>query len=125
MDDLKQTFPLVQFVTTTHSPFIIQTLDQGELLPLDAQPVPQTDNLSIETIAEGLMQVEDVTVGPRYLEMVSVAKDYLLTLEAAAHAPEEQLADYKQRLSDKIAPYADNPAFQAFLELERLGKLGE
>jgi predicted ATP-binding protein involved in virulence len=35
LDDLRRTFPLVQFVATTHSPFIVQSLGPGELLTLD------------------------------------------------------------------------------------------
>lgn len=37
----------------------------------------------------------------------------------------EKLRDYVERLAADIAPYADNPAFQAFLELKREAKLGE
>ncbi len=34
VNDLKRIFPNVQFITTTHSPFIIQSLEQGELIKL-------------------------------------------------------------------------------------------
>ena len=34
VDSLKKTFPLVQFIVTTHSPFIIQSLDSGEVIDL-------------------------------------------------------------------------------------------
>ena len=57
--------------------------------------------------------------------MVNSATRYLLTLEEAAKSPEEKLAAYKTRLAENIAPYADNPAFQAFLELKRALKLKE
>ena len=35
VDDLKNTFPSIQFVCSTHSPFIIQAIEQGELRILD------------------------------------------------------------------------------------------
>ena len=124
VEDLRTTFPAVQFIATSHSPFVIQTLREGELRPLDAQPIPQTDNLSVEQIAQGLMGVERPEVSPRYHEQVAAAKDYLLTLEQAAKSPEEKLSEFEQRLASGIAPYADNPAFQAFLELKHEGKLG-
>jgi len=57
--------------------------------------------------------------------MKSTARHYLETLEEAQKAPETKLAAYRERLADSIAPYADNPAFQAFLELQRATKLGE
>ncbi len=34
-------------------------------------------------------------------------------------------AEYRDRLAESIAPYADNPAFQAFLEIKRATKLRE
>lgn len=124
VDDLRRTFPSVQFIATSHSPFIVQSLRAEELRSLDTEPIPQTDNLTLETIAENLMGVEETSVGGRYLRMKNDAMDYLLTLEEAAKAPEEKLAEYKQRLADRLAPYADNPAFQAILELERVGRIG-
>lgn len=124
LEDLRSIFPEVQFVVTTHSPFIVQSARQGELLVLDAQPVAVTDNLGLEDIARGLMQVDRPDVAARYREMVDAAKDYLVTLDEAARAPEEKLDDYLQRLAAKLAPYADNPAYQAFLELKREARLG-
>jgi len=56
--------------------------------------------------------------------MVGVAKDYMHTIDEAEGAPAEKLQGYLDSLADKTAPYADNPAFQAFLELEREARLG-
>jgi predicted ATP-binding protein involved in virulence len=125
VEDLRTIFPEIQFVATTHSPFIVQTMRRGELIPLDAQPVDQTANLTVEQIAAGLMQVDDGAVSPRYLEMKDKAKEYLLTLEQGRGTPPEKLAEFKTRLAEGIAPYADNPAYQAFLELKRVAALGE
>lgn len=125
VDDLRRLFPQLQFITTTHSPFIVQTAREGELIPLDAEPVPRTGNLGVEEIARGLMGVERPEVSPRYQAMVDVAKDYLTTLDEAAKAPAEKLKDYIEKLAADVAPYADNPAFQAFLELKREAKIGE
>ncbi len=124
VEDLRQLFPEVQFVATTHSPFIVQTMREGEVLSLDLQTVHETANLGVEEIARGLMGVERPEVSPRYAQMVSVAKNYLLTLEEAKAAPDEKLAEYRERLAASIAPYSDNPAFQAFLEMERAAALG-
>ncbi|HEX5753042.1 MAG TPA: AAA family ATPase [Archangium sp.] len=124
MDDLRRLFPEVQFIATTHSPFIVQTAREGELIPLDVQPVAETENLGLEEIARGLMRVERPEVSPRYRQMVDVAKNYLTLLDEAEKAPAEKLRDYVERLAADIAPYADNPAFQAFLELKREATLG-
>lgn len=126
IEDLRRTFPHIQFICTTHSPFLIQSLRSGEeLIMLDGQPTADLGNLSIEEIASGIQQVANPEVSFRYAEMKDVAKNYLATLEEAAKAPAEKLADFKVQLAEAIAPYADNPAFQAFLEMKRVVKLGE
>lgn len=125
VEDLRTVFPRVQFVATTHSPFIIQTMREGETIILDErQPVVNPAKLGIEEIAEGMMGVENPEVSPRYEEMVGVAHGYLSELDRAAQALDEPLETFELRLAERIAPYADNPAFQAYLERKRVAKLG-
>ncbi|MEX1026633.1 MAG: AAA family ATPase [Candidatus Paceibacterota bacterium] len=124
VESLRKVFPKVQFIATTHSPFIVQSLRENELINLQGQSVPQLGNLSVAQIAAGLMGVERPDVAQRYDEMVEAAKDYLVTLEEATKAPAGKLADFEKQLANRIAPYADNPAFQAFLELKHAAKLG-
>ena len=125
IEDLRTTFPKIQFICTTHSPFLIQSLRSGEeLLMLDGQPTANLAQLSIETIVKGIQGVARPEVAARYEEMKEAARDYLETLQEASLAPEEKLAAYKERLASAIGPYADNPAFQAFLEMNRAAKLG-
>ncbi len=126
VEDLRTTFPRLQFVCTTHSPFLIQSLRSGEeLVMLDGQPTAQLGSLSIEDIARGIQGVANPSVGVRYEEMKAVARHYLETLDEATTAPRVKLAAFKERLARDVAPYADNPAFQAFLEMKRVAKLGE
>lgn len=126
IEDLRRTFPKIQFICTTHSPFLIQSLRSGEeLIMLDGQPTANLADMSVDEIAQGIMGVANPQVSQRYEEMKDVAKNYLETLEEAAIAPEEKLAAFKTQLAKSIAPYADNPAFQAFLEMKRAVKLGE
>lgn len=124
--DLRRTFPLVQFFCTTHSPFLIQSLRSGEeLIVLDGQPTADLGHMPVEDIARGLMGVSNTEVSAEYEEMKQVAKDYLETLEQAALAPTEKQEAFKERLAEAIAPYAHNPAYQAFLEMKRAAKLGD
>jgi predicted ATP-binding protein involved in virulence len=126
IDDLRRTFPKIQFFCTTHSPFLIQSLRSGEeLIMLDGQPTADLWNLSIEEISKGIQQVKNPQVSSRYEEMKGAAKSYLESLEEAGKTPPEKLEDFKTKLAEAIAPYADNPAFQAFLEMKRVAKLGE
>jgi len=140
VEDLRRTFPKVQFICTTHSPFLIQTLRDGsELIVLDSpgdsntdvdsespsiQVLDKLDNLGIETISRGIMGV-DAEASPQYMAMLEAAKEYLAELDEAAKAPEDRLEEYKRQLSKRIAPFADNPAFQAVLEAERIYKIGK
>ena len=124
LENLRTTFPNLQFIATTHSPFIVQTLREGELVVLEGQPIPEVGNRGIDAIARGLMGVKHPETSLRYLEMKDAAKDYLLTLEEAAIAPKEKLSSYLDRLAQGVDQFADNPAYQAFLELKRLGRLG-
>lgn len=124
IESLRTTFPALQFICTTHSPFIVQTARADEVISLDGEVIPNTSKLGIEKIAEGVMGVENLEVSPRYMEMKEAAKEYLLTVEEAAKSPRAKLAAYEKRLAEGIGPFADNPAFQAFLELKRAGKLG-
>lgn len=62
--DLKRTFPNCQFIVTTHSPFIIQSLDKEELINLerDIQEIAGSfEGWSIEEIQEYEMGVQRKT----------------------------------------------------------------
>lgn len=126
IERLRQTFRKLQFICTTHSPFLIQSLRTGEeLIVLDGQPTADVANMSLEEITRGLMGVENSVVSNRYEEMKSVATEYLKEVDSAKIESKSELEELKSKLEDSIRPYADNPAFQAFLELKRTVKLGE
>jgi predicted ATP-binding protein involved in virulence len=124
--DLRRTFPLLQFICTTHSPFLIQSLRSGEeLIVLDGQPTANLNHMPLEEIARGLMGVTNTEVSQEYEIMKQVARHYLETLEEAAMAPSEKQEAFQLKLAEAISPYAHNPAYQAFLEMKRVAKLGE
>ena len=95
------------------------------MLLLDGLPTAELGNLPLAEIAEGIMGVPGADISLRYAEMKAAAKHYLEQLEEAPGTPNEKLAEFRERLAEGIAPYADNPAFQAFLEMKRAAKLGE
>jgi predicted ATP-binding protein involved in virulence len=125
IEDLRTTFPKIQFICTTHSPFLIQSLRSGEeLLMLEGQPTAKLGDLSIAEIAEGIQGVPDTSVSARYAEMKDTAKNYLQLLEDTTLSPVNKSDAFKDQLVDTISPFADNPAFQALLELQRVARLG-
>ena len=126
IEDLRITFPRIQFICTTHSPFLIQSLRSNEeLIMLDGLAPAQLANKTLSDIAVGVMDVNSPDTSSRYAEMKGVATEYLKTLDEAKSAPEDKLQQFKDRLAESIAPYDDNPAFQAFLEMQRVVQLGE
>jgi len=125
LTDLKNTFPKIQFIVTTHSPFVVQSLmSSDELILLDGEPLGEYKNLGIEEISKN-MGVEHPEVSKEYETMKEVAKSFLQILDEAEKSPEEKQEEYKHRLAELIEPYAKNPAYQAFLELKYAVKLGE
>ena len=76
--NLLETFPQVQFVATTHSPFIIQSLyDEKDVILWDlarAEPLPIVSK-SIEDIAEDNQGVEIPQQSQRFLDMMDAAKN--------------------------------------------------
>ncbi len=126
IEDLRRIFPKIQFIVTTHSPFLIQSLRSGEeLVMLDGQPTATLGNKPIEEIASGIMGVSHPEVSARYESMKETARTFLEMLEAAPTAPKDKLEEYKEKLAESTALFADNPAFQAFLEMKRAAKIGE
>jgi hypothetical protein len=125
IEDLRTIFPKIQFICTTHSPFLIQSLRSGEeLLMLEGQPTAKLGDLSIAEIAEGIQGVPDTSVSARYAEMKDTAKNYLQLLEDTTLSPADKSDAFKDQLAETISPFADNPAFQALLELQRAARLG-
>lgn len=126
VEDLRRTFPKIQFICTTHSPFLIQSLRSGEeLISLDSQPLADLGHLSVDQIAEGVMGVADSSVSLRYSAMRAAAGEYLATLETLTSLPPEQQKAYTSKLDSTSEAFAANPAFQAFLEMKRVATLGK
>lgn len=123
--DLKAVFPNIQFICTTHSPFLIQSLHSSEeLIMLDGEPLSQYSNKGVEEISRN-MGVDRADVSIEYEKMKEVAKSFLQELDEMDNTPEEKQQEFAKRLASKIAPFADNPAYQAFLERKYASKTGK
>ena len=134
--DLQRAFPNIQFIATTHSPFILQSLDPGEVIDLgivnDKSPIGLNQNIagpspkgeysskSIEDIVEDVLGVEVPQRSHRYHEMYSAAKEYYLLLHEAKHSDPQKKEELKRKLDELSAPFSDNQAYHAFLEMERM-----
>jgi predicted ATP-binding protein involved in virulence len=117
-DKLIATFPNIQFITTTHSPFIIQSMKPGELINLDPDEFAEYSDKSIEDISENVMGVDLPQKSKRYLDMMVAAEAYF-KLVRQARPSAARLAAAEARLNELSMPFSDDPAFQALLKLER------
>jgi len=122
VEDLKKTFPKVQFVASSHSPFIVQSLKEpSELIDLSGK-IKALENLdmSIEDIAEEIMEVYMPQKSKRYIEMMDIAEKYYKLLEEGKRVEDdEELRKIKCRLDELLIPFSEDPALQALLKMER------
>jgi predicted ATP-binding protein involved in virulence len=134
--DLQKAFPNIQFIATTHSPFILQSLDPGEVIDLSginnkstihpnqeiAEPSPKEEysSKSIEDIVEYVMGVEVPQRSRRYQDMYSAAREYYQVLQKAKDSDPLKKEELKRKLDELSAPFSDNQAYHAFLEMERM-----
>jgi predicted ATP-binding protein involved in virulence len=128
IDDLKRTFPKIQFFATTHSEHIIQSLREGELIDLNSSestPEAEYENKSIEDIAENIMHVSSPYRSERYQKMMEVSERYYQMLENSSQASPEKIERLKMQLDELIEPYSNDVAYYAFLKMKKLAVLGE
>lgn len=118
VEDLRNTFPSVQFIATTHSPLIIQSLREGELRDLNSRQGEYVGQ-SPEDILEEVMGVELPQRSKRSQERIKVAEEYYALLKNGEGATTEKRASIKRMLDELMEPYADNEAYVAYLKLER------
>lgn len=115
---LKETFPKIQFITTTHSPFIVQSLVNKELIDLQGKNM-NDDYLKIglEDIVEGEMGVKESNRSERFLEMKKVADEYykLIIKGKEVNNPNE-VNTIKEKLEKLMLPFYDDPAYVTYLE---------
>ncbi len=120
--DLKKTFPNIQFVATTHSPFIVQSLKSEELLILDEQIKKDGDpNMKgLEEVAANEMGVEDVPRSEAFTEMLRVAEAYYgLIQQGKSSKTDEETAVLRRELNALEERFSNDPAFVASLRIER------
>ncbi len=121
VNDLKRAFPNLQFIATTHSPFIIQSVMAQELINLDKETDVHPKDLSIEDVAQDIMGVESAFAFEN-AQHEKTATDYLSTLDKSAISGKGiPLSEFATQLDDMEAKVSD-PAVRVFLQMKRLEK---
>lgn len=120
LHDLKQAFPKIQFIVTTHSPFIIQSVGKGQLVSFDANVSTNgsPDMQSLEEIAATRMDMKDTKRSQKYQEMVEMAEKYYQLVKAGKENDNEA-KKVKSELDNIETEFSDDPAYVALLRAER------
>lgn len=119
VEDLKRTFPRIQFIVTTHSPFIVQSLKAHEVINLDGNKLSENpDVLTIEENALFMGVLDDNS--DKFDRKEKLATEYLRLLDV--NNPSEEALN---NLEGLLIEFSDDPAFVAKLKLEKLIKLAK
>ena len=111
----------MQFICTSHSPFLIQSLDPGELIQLpDGSPLCDYSGCSLEDIIEDIQGIPMPQRSRRDAEMNAAAAVYFPLLKQGKKAVPEELRRAEVAYRQASEPFSPNPGLQALLKLEAL-----
>lgn len=118
LSDLQTAFPLMQFIVTTHSPFIVQSVESRNVITLDGEKGDSDPNKrSIEEIVVSEMNLDTVR-SAKYNQMVERAEEYYQLVKVGRENTPEAVA-VKNELDEIEAQFSDDPAYVALLRAER------
>lgn len=125
VDDLKRTFPKIQFIVTTHSPFIVQSLKADEVINLDLESVNEDPfTKSIEEIAEQDMDVDNVKRSKKFIHYQEVAAKYFNLIEEGKNSENDiSTKELKNQLDSLELEFNDDPVYVALMQAERKSEL--
>jgi predicted ATP-binding protein involved in virulence len=114
--DLKAAFPKIQFVATTHSPFIVQSLSADELINLDKSgDETEPNELPLNKVVTSIMGVDGIR-SDDFENRVKAAQAELSTIHAVKG--ELTLDDYRnisKALGKALINETDDPEYKAYL----------
>ena len=119
--DLTSLFPKLQFVATTHSPFIVQSLNGHGLVNLSDKGVLEEpkEPRSVEEIAEETMGVDKPQRSRLFQLKEAAARRYYELLDRLDDDDHRDVVKAKRELDEIEERFMDDPAYAAFLKLQR------
>ena len=116
LEDLTRAFPNIQFVVSTHSPFIVQSLKEGQLISFDDDVLVTGDPFreGLEDISSERMGLKQDIRSKRFNDMVDVATQ----LFEAADSNADNRNELKTKLNRLEAEFSDDPAYLATIRME-------
>jgi predicted ATP-binding protein involved in virulence len=119
--DLTSTFPSLQFVATSHSPFIIQALGKGKLIRLgpDELPAPP-ESESLEDIAELIQGVDLPQQSLRSQRLEKATAEYFALLRRKSEVSEQDLLNAEREFREASSGFSSQPGLEAILKMEAI-----
>lgn len=116
LQDLTRAFPMIQFIVSTHSPFIVQSLQEGQLVSFDNNVVTSGEPFreGLEDISSERMGLQQDIRSKRFNEMVDVATQLF---EAADNGSADK-DELKAKLNEIESEFSDDPAYLALVKTE-------
>ncbi len=125
LENLRTIFPNIQFIVTTHSPYIIQTAREGELISLDHEVPVNPYGKSLEEVSRFVMDIENAEYSPRIKDMKEVARRYLELASSLKDKSERERKEIELQLNNLLEPFFDDPAYVALLKAEGKIRINE
>ena len=116
LQDLMNAFPQIQFIVSTHSPFIVQSLKEGQLISFDDDVITTGEPFreGLEDITSERMGLKQDIRSRRFIKMVDTAT----RLFEAADNGDADKDEIKAELDEIEAEFSDDPAYLAMIRLE-------
>lgn len=116
LQDLTKAFPMIQFIVSTHSPFIVQSLQEGQLVSFDDNVLTTGEPFreGLEDITSERMGLQQDIRSKRFNEMVETA----MRLFEAADNGNKNKEELKNQLIEIESEYSWDPAYIALIKTE-------
>jgi predicted ATP-binding protein involved in virulence len=122
IDVLRSVFPAIQFIITSHSPFIIQATaasggDVIRILDCKKMEVDPLKN-SIEDIVEEVQGIEVPQQSARAHKLTKATERYFTLLQPNAKPTELELEEARRDFREANEPFSNNPGVTTILKIE-------
>jgi len=118
--DLKTAFPKIQFIVTTHSPVIVQSLETEELINLNDDTISGLEDdpfkYSLEEVISSEMGLDQERRSQKFLEMQDAAAEFFDLVQDETN--EEKITQAQEKLEQLQLRYNNEPAYVALLKSE-------
>ena len=123
LKDLHKAFPKIQFIVSTHSPFIVQSLDNNDcLISFDNDVLMGGEPFreGLEDIAQNRMGLLQDIRSERFMKMENAAEEFFEALDNNR----ENTNALKEQLDILEAEYSGDPAYMALIKSQYKAKTG-